>query len=285
MRMYLSILSLALLATIVAGPALVNAGMPSNYGGLSNAFSIVGDTLKLRYDFIFNISISNLGGTPVSLTVIEHYLYVIIRLNSTHVRVMTSPVGNITLRLESGSWVSVASMLKLLGSNVSALLTRFIIPSIKETVIPVSKLPQVLKAVTGVSPVRLKVVPVGCTNISVDGVVFNVRRYPVGVSGVAYYECRTGVLLKYVNSSSTILGREGARVKIAFEVTLSAANPTLIKATAVGVAGRKARTGATQAGLGGQRELLVAYAILAASAGIAAVAGYMFARVRRSVRR
>ncbi len=289
MRVCLAALSLTLLVITLAGTAGFGAQASGNYGGLNNAFNIVGDTLKLRYDFTFNISISSLGGAPVSLTVVEHYLYVIMRLNSTHVKVMASPVGNISLKLESGSWVSLASMIKLLGSNVSTLLARFIIPSIKETVVPVSKLPQVLRAVTGVSPVRLKVVPVGCTNVSIDGIVFNARRYSVGVSGIAYYECKTGVLLKYVNSSSTVLRKGGVRVRIVFGVTLSAANPTLIRATAVGVTGQRTASENTHAGsaasggLGGGT-LLIAYAILAISAGIAAMAGYMFLRVRRSVK-
>ena len=276
------ILSVVLLVPIaLATVGIVFSSIAVRAGGLDDAFNIVGESLRLKYEYTYSVEVSNIGGASVTLNVSEYYMYVITNLNSTHVKVISSPVGNVTVKFVSGSWVALAALLGWAGSNVTMFIKKFIIPSIDNAVVPKSKLQEVLRTVAAVSPVRLKVPSKSCNLINVDEALFNARRYDVGVSGEAYYECRTGILLKYVNGTTSVmsLGSRNVKVRVTLYVKLVAANTELLKEIVVG---HVPSTSTTLPAKTSSMPGWIPYALLALSIALAVAMGIMYFRIRRA---
>ncbi len=275
-------LSAVLLVLItLASVGMITSNIIVRAGGLDNAFDIVGESLRLKYEYTYTVEVSSIGGAPVTLNVSEYYMYVITNLNSTHVKVISSPVGNVTVKFVSGSWVALATLLSWAGSNVTMFIKKFVIPSIDSAVVPKSKLQDVLKAVAAVSPVRLEVPSKSCNLINVDEALFNARRYDVGVSGEAYYECKTGILLKYVNGTASVmnLGSRNVKVRATLYVKLVAANTDLLKEIIVGHVPSTSTTPVTHTSSVPE---WVPYALLALSIALAVAMGIMYFRIRRA---
>ncbi len=256
-------------------------GITVQAGGLDDAFNIVGESLRLKYEYTYVVEVSNIGDASATLNVSEYYMYVIANLNSTHVKVISSPVGNVSVKFVSGSWVALATLLGWAGSNVTMFIKKFIIPSISSAVIPRSKLQDVLRAVATVSPVRLEVPSKSCNLIDVDGALFNAKRYDVGVSGEAYYECKTGILLKYVNGTTSVmnLGSRNVKVRATLYVKLVAANTDLLREIIVG------HTPITTTTVPAKTSFMpewLPYVLLALSIALAIAMGVMYFRVRRA---
>ncbi len=278
-RVILSMVLLALIALATVG--IIVSNITALAGGLDEAFNIVGESLRLKYEYTYSVEVSNIGGASVTLNVSEYYMYVITNLNSTHVKVISSPVGNVTVKFVSGSWVALAALLGWAGSNVTMFIKKFIIPSIDNAVVPKSKLQDVLKAVAAVSPVRLEVPSKSCNLINMDKVLFNARRYDVGVSGEAYYECKTGILLKYVNGTASVmnLGSRNVKVRVTLYVKLVAANTELLKEVVVGhVPSASTTLPAKTSSIPGW----VPYALLTLSIALAVAMGIMYFKIRRA---
>ncbi len=276
------ILSVVLLVSIaLASVGMIVSNITVRAGGLDDAFNIVGESLRLKYEYTYTVEVSNIGGASATLNVSEYYMYVITNLNSTHVKVISSPVGNVTVKFVSGSWVALATLLGWAGSNVTMFIKKFIIPSINNAVVPKSKLQDVLKAVAAVSPVRLEVPSKSCNLIDVDEALFNARRYDVGVSGEAYYECKTGILLKYVNGTTSVmnLGSRNVKVRATLYVKLVAANTDLLKEIVVG---HVPSTSTTLPAKTSSMPEWVPYALLALSLALAVAMGIMYFRIRRA---
>jgi len=278
-----AILSTTLLVLIILALVgmMIFSNIAAHAGSLDYAFNIVGESLRLKYEYMYIVEVSNIGGAPVTLNVSEYYMYVITNLNSTHVKVISSPVGNVTVKFVSGSWVALATLLGWAGSNVTAFIKKFIIPSIDSAIVPKSKLQDVLKAVAAVSPVRLEVPPRSCNLINVDEALFNARRYDVGVSGEAYYECKTGILLKYVNGTTSVinLGSRNVKVRATLYVKLVAANTDLLREIVVG---HVPPTSTTLPVKTSSMPGWVPYALLALSIALAVAMGIMYFRIRRA---
>jgi hypothetical protein len=115
----------------------------------------------------------------------------------------------------------------------------------------------------------------------VDGALFNARRYDVGVSGEAYYECRTGILLKYVNGTTSVmnLGSRNVKVRATLYVKLVAANTELLKEIVVGHASSASATTPTKTS---SMPGWIPYALLALSIALAVAMGVMYFRIRRA---
>jgi len=275
-------LSAILLALIILSlTELIISNNIACAGGLEDAFNIVGESLRLKYEYTYVIEVSNVGGAPVTLNVSEYYMYVIINLNSTHVKVISSTVGNITVKFTSGSWIALATMLGWAGSNVTEFIKKFIIPPIDGAVAPKNKIQDVLRAIAAVSPVRLEVPSRSCDLISVDEALFKARRYDLGVSGVAYYECKTGILLKYINGTTSLmkLGSRNVRIQATLYVKLVAANTGLLREIIVG------RVSPTTSASRAETPLIpewIPYILLALSLGLAVAMGVMYFKIRRT---
>ena len=277
-----TILSMVLLVSIaLASIGVITSNVTVQAGGLNDAFNIVGESLRLKYEYTYLVEVSNMGGNSAILNVSEYYMYVITNINSTHVKIISSPVGNVTVKFVSGSWIALATLLGWAGSNVTMFIKKFVIPSIDSAIVPKSKLQEVLRTVAAVSPVRLEVPSKSCNLINVDNVLFNARRYDVGVSGAAYYECKTGILLKYGNGTTSVmrLGSKNVKVRAVLYVKLVAANTDLLKEIIVGHVPSSTTTTSTS---NSSMPEWIPYALLALSIALAVAMGIMYFRIRRT---
>lgn len=232
-KKHAALISIALIPLIMIGTIIP---MRTHAQGLETAFSITGGSVRLKYEYTYTLGISDLGGTPIELTVIQDYIVVISEYNSTHVRVDSGPVGNITVAFVSGSWISIGSFISWAASNISNFIQGFTVASIDGSYIPRNKLADVLGAVMGATPIKEISTSGTCFVISVDGVLFEAKKYDIGLAGEAYYDCKTGILLKYrdVTSTPVNIGDKTVQVTKAVNMKLEAANNELLQYMIVG---------------------------------------------------
>lgn len=263
-----------MLAIIFLSITSANVAQATN---LETALSVTGGSARLKYEYKYTLGIDNLGGTPIEMTVIQYYIVVISDYNSTHVRVDSGPVGNATVAFISGSWISLGSFISWAASNISNFIQGFIIRSIDSSYIPKDKLSDVLSAIMGVSPIKEIDTTDSCVVISVDGALFEARKYDVGLAGEVYYDCKTGVLLQYRDISSTPVDIGGETVKVTktLNVKLVAANNELLKYMIVGT-----EEGGEQQ-IGGYP---IEWVLLAASGALLIASVAIFIRAYRSSR-
>ncbi len=232
-KKHAGLISIILIVVIMAMHLLP---IQSHAQGLETAFSITGGSVRLKYEYTYTLGISDLGGSPIELTVIQDYIVVISEYNSTHVRVDSGPVGNITVAFVSGSWISIGSFISWASSNITNFIQGFTVPSIDSSYIPKNKLADVLSAVMGTAPIKEIPASGTCFVISVDGVLFEAKKYDVGLAGEAYYDCKTGILLKYrdITSTPVNIGDKTVQVTKTINMKLEAANNELLQYMIVG---------------------------------------------------
>jgi len=195
-------------------------------------------TVRLKYQYIYLITIDGLAEAPVQMAVVQHYLVVVSDYNSTHVQVDSSPVENSSVTFLSGSWVAIAAMIAWAGNNLTNFLQKIIIPSINKAIIPKDKVDETLRAIMHVSPFKEIKDTGSCIDYRVGDNMFTAKLMDIGVSGSGAYDCRAGILLSYNETSKSRIPTDNGYLDLSTRITveLESANEDLLKYIIVGPA-------------------------------------------------
>jgi len=169
--------------------------------GLDTLLTVPGQTVKLVYEYVFSLSLM-VGNTPVRMLVIQDYIINVENYNRTHVEVSGKPVGNISVQFLSNSWISISALMKIISQNITKLIEGLSLRTINPSLISKNDFSYELAKVMYVSPIVKLSDSASCTNLTLNGVTFKATSISSGANGIAYYECKTGILLKYTSKVS-----------------------------------------------------------------------------------
>ncbi len=186
---------IALFISILIMPYFTSIARAS---GIDTLLTVPGQTAKLIYEYVFSLSLM-VGNTPVRMFVVQNYIINVENYNRTHVEVSGGPIGNISVQFLSNSWISITALMKTMSQNVTKLIEGLSLRTIHPSLISKNDFSYELAKVMYVSPIVTLSGSASCVNLSLNGVTFEATEISSGANGIAYYECKTGVLLKYTS--------------------------------------------------------------------------------------
>ena len=189
---------IALLTPIILMPYFTHITEAS---GINTVLTVPGQTVKLVYEYDFSLSVVGVGKTPVKMLVVQHYIINIGNYNRTYVEVSGEPVGNISVLFSSNSWIPITALMKTMSQNVTKLIEGLSLRTIHPSFISKKDFSFEIAKVMYVSPIVTLGSSASCINLTLNGVFFKAVEISSGISGIAYYECKTGVLLKYTSKT------------------------------------------------------------------------------------
>ena len=165
--------------------------------GLNTLLTVPGQTVKLVYEYDYSLSVMGGKNSPVKMLVVQHYIINIENYNRTHVEVSGEPVGNVSVLFSSNSWIAISVLMRAISQNVTKLIEGLSLRTIRTSLISKKDFSYEIAKVMYVSPIVTLSNTTNCVNFTLNGVKFKTAKYSSGLNGVSYYECRTGVLLRY----------------------------------------------------------------------------------------
>ncbi len=175
-----------------------------------------------KYRYEIKLTIMNISGTNVTLTVTYPYYIRIEKLNATHVRVIGGRVGEVKTEITSDDWNILCLIHLWFGSNVTNTFNLFATKSIN-AIIRKEELP-LLNSVLRV-PIMRKTGG-ECSEYKLESYRFMAVRYFVEPQGEAVYDCKSGILLYYTEEVLThsTIGKDRVLIKRELVVELLATN-------------------------------------------------------------
>ncbi|MCD6428596.1 MAG: hypothetical protein J7L12_03145 [Desulfurococcales archaeon] len=175
-----------------------------------------------KYRYEIKLTIMNLSGTNVTLTVTYPYYVRIEEVNTTHVRVIGGRVGDVKTSITSDDWNVLCLIHLWFGSNITNTFNLFATRSI-DAIIRKDELP-LLNSVFRVPIIR----KTGgeCGEYKLESYRFTAVKYFVEPQGEAVYDCRSGILLYYTEEALThsTIGKDKVLIKRELTVELLATN-------------------------------------------------------------
>ena len=212
------ILTLTVLASSMLMPYLNYLAEAS---GINTLLTVPGQTVKLVYEYDFSLSVRGTSNNPVKMLVIQHYIINIVNYNRTHIEVSGRPVGNISVVFTSNSWISIYALMRVISGNLTELIEGLSLMTIHPSLIEKKDFSYVIAKVMYVSPIVTLSKSAGCVNLTLNGVRFRAAEITSGINGVAYYECRTGILLRYLSKSAKALARRNVSLNVIKSLNVS----------------------------------------------------------------
>ena len=175
-----------------------------------------------KYRYEIKLTIMNLSGTNVTITVTYPYYIRIEKVNATHVRVIGGRVGEAETAITSDNWNVLCLIHLWFGSNVTNTFNLFATKSI-DVIIRKNELP-LLNSVLRVPIIRET--DGGCSEYKLESYRFTAVRYIIEPQGEAIYDCKSGILLYYAEEAFThsTIGKDRVLIKRGLTVELLATN-------------------------------------------------------------
>ncbi|PUA33551.1 MAG: hypothetical protein B7O98_03805 [Zestosphaera tikiterensis] len=164
---------------------------------LNKVLQFLNDELIITYRVKRTLTISNLSGSPASITVSQEFMFDVRPYNSTHVTLIAGLYPNSTISVDVGSssWITLGGVLSWITSNYTDFVIKNMLPTIK-AVVTYNDFNRLAKETIGIQLFMDKPTTASCSTLRIGDGLFNVFTV-VLEDGVAYYECEFNLLLKF----------------------------------------------------------------------------------------
>jgi hypothetical protein len=210
-------LALAMVILIALAPMIINQPLEAGINDIMEKH----DQITLLYLYNYDMVVEQLYG-KLAVFNVKYLLRVEIEnYNTSHIRVRGIKIGNISTTFESPDPRGLAVLILWFGSNVTRNTNMFVIPDF-DLLINKGDFYK-LSSVTRVDLIRN--VGGGCTTATVaDGIKAVGKYYSVGESGEALYDCIYGIMIKYTNTTTSLVNLPGqgsaTYLKLKFDMVL-----------------------------------------------------------------
>jgi len=215
--------TLKYLGSILAVIALVSiCCAPSARAYVDECLALGNGVWEGKYRYEIKLTVMNLSGTNVTLTVTYPYYIRVVKLNATHVRVVGGRVGEVETSISSDDWNVLCLIHLWFGSNVTNTFNLFATKSV-DVIIRKDEFP-LLSSVLRIPIIRKT--GGGCSEYKLESYRFMAVRYFVEPQGEAVYDCKSGILLHYTEEALThsTIGKDTVLIKRELTVELLATN-------------------------------------------------------------